>query len=331
MYSIHNRDDLEKFKKLQETKSSLKAERLKQLLGKQDFHYDMEEVFEPVTENQKQNISKQQELSEMQIQAHYNFDSTQTTTQAIQDQTRAIQESSNTLNKTIHKSVKEGIQEYDKITNRNNQIVTDLVNSNQVDSSIVKTVSNLLNDNNKSQFSLEPVEGSSNLFTINPHNPQQVLIKGLKMTFENGNTYNLNDPDLSYFITYTQLDKEIQNENLIYNFLKDMNYDLNYGDKKSNRYNFIKSVLQPQIGSGLNFTGQRPANPVVCVFLPSDPDELVDQLKLLYFEKVRGNDNLMLGEQIIAIADKLLQYQCITTNQHQNLISTFTKKDQFVD
>ena len=99
-----------------------------------------------------------------------------------------------------------------------------------------------------------------------------------------------------------------------------MNYDLNYGDKKSNRYNFIKSMLQPQIGSGLNF-----------VFLPSDPDELVDQLKLLYFEKVGGNDNPMLSEQIIAIADKRLQYQCITTNQHQNFISTFTKKDQFVE
>ena len=218
MSSIHNRDDLEKLKKLQETKSSLKAERLKEKLGKQDFHYDMEEVFEPVTEKQ----SKQQELSEKQIQVLR--DSTQTTTQAIQDQTRAIQESSNTLNKKLHKSVKE----YNKITNRNNQIVTDLVNSNQVDSSIVKTVSNLLNDNNKSQFSLEPVEGSSYLFTINPTDPQQVLIKGSTMTFENGNSYNLNDPDLSYFITYTQLDKEIQNENLIYNFLKDMKYNINY-------------------------------------------------------------------------------------------------------
>ena len=321
MYSIHNRDDLEKLKKLQESKSLIKAERLKQLLGKQDFHYDMEEVFEPVTEKQ----SKQQELSEKQIQVLR--DSTQTTTQAIQDQTRAIQESSNTLNKKLHKSVKE----YNKITNRNNQIVTDLVNSNQVDSSIVKTVSNLLNDNNKSQFSLEPVEGSSNLFTINPTDPQQVLIKGSTMTFENGNTYNLNDPDLQYFMTNTQIDKEIHNENLIYNFLKDMKYNINYGDKKSHRFYFIKAMLEPQIGSGLNFTGQRPANPVVCVFLPSDPDELVDQLKLLYFEKVGGNDNPMLSEQIIAIADKLLQYQCITTNQHQNLVSTFTKKDQFVD
>ena len=300
----------------------MKAERLKEKLGKQDFHYDMEEVFEPVTEKQ----SKQQELSEKQIQVLR--DSTQTTTQAIQDQTRAIQESSNTLNKKLHKSVKEGIQEYDKITNRNNQIVTDLVNSNQVDSSIVKTVSNLLNDNNKSQFSLEPVEGSSNLFTINPTDLQQVLIKGSTMTFQNGNTYYLNDPDLSNFITNTQIDKIPQNTNLIYSFLNDMKYNINYGDKKSKRYYFIKDLInqytyrdqQSQLGSGLNF-----------VFLPSDPDEHVDQLKLLYFEKVGGNDNPMLSEQIIAIADKLLQYQCITINQHQNILSAFTKKDQFVD
>ena len=325
MYSIHNRDDLEKVKKLQETKSSLKAERLKEKLGKQDFHYDLEEVFEPVTKNQ----TKQQQQSEKQIQALR--DSTQTTTQAIQDQTKAIQESSKTLNKKLHKSVKEGIQDYDKITNRNNQSVTDLVNSNQVDSSIVKTVSNLLIDNNKSQFSLEPVEGSSNLLTIITHNPQQVLIKGSTMTFQNGNTYYLNDPDLSCFITNTHFDNLPQNSNIIYSFLNDMKYYIYYGDKKSHRYNFIKSMLQPQIGNGLNFTGQRPANLVVCVFLPSDPDELVDQLKLLYFEKVGGNDNRMVGEQIIAIADKLLQYQCITTNQHQNLVSTFTKKDQFVD
>ena len=323
MYSIHNRDDLEKLKKLQETKSYLKAERLKQLLGKQDFHYDMEEVFEPVTENQKKSQNQTKLESEKQLQALR--DSTQTTTQAIR-------ESSNALNKNLQKSIKE----YDEITYRNNQLVTDLVNSNQVDSTIIKTVSNLLNDKNKSQFSLEPVtqfgEGNPNLFTINPTNPQQVLIKGSTITFENGNTYNLNDPDLQYFMTNTQIDKEIHNENLIHSFLNDMKYNLNYGDKKAKRYYFIKDLINQykyqhipyqlsQLGSGFN----------QYVFLPSDPDELVDQLKLLYFEKVGGNDNPMLSEQIIAIADKLLQYQCITTNQHQNLVSTFTKKDQFVD
>ena len=59
----------------------------------------------------------------------------------------------------------------------------------------------------ESQFSLEPIERYPNLFTINPHNPKQVLIKGSTMTFENGNTYYLNDPDLSNFITNTQIEK----------------------------------------------------------------------------------------------------------------------------
>ena len=137
----------------------------------------------------------------------------------------------------------------------------------------------MLNDKNKSQFSLEPVEGSSNLFTINTTDPKQVLIKGSTMTFPNGNTYYLNDPDLSYFITNVQIDNLPQTTNIIYSFLNDMKYNIYYGDKKSNRYYLIKAIFntyyqQPHLGTGLNF-----------VFLPSDPDELVDQLKLLYFEK----------------------------------------------
>ena len=338
MYSIHTRDDLEKLKKLQETKSSLKAERLKEKLGKQDFHYDLEEVFEPVT-------TKQVESNEKQLQA-------------IENQTRAIEHNNNTL----QNSIKEGIKQYNEITNHNNQLLTSLVNSNQVDSSIVKTVSNSLNDKNKSQFSLEPIEGypqsSANLFTINPHNPQQVLIKGSTMTFENGNSYNLNDPDLQYFITNTQFDKQINNWDSIYNFLNDMKYDLNYGDKKSIRYQFIKELYsryqlqgytqgfagssaedytqahdlqgfagssaqgqsQGFTGSGLNGEYSRSSTQQY-IFLPSDPDELVDQLKLLYFEKVGGNDSFLINQQIIAIIDKLLEFECISPSQHQNIQS----------
>ena len=300
----------------------------------------MEEVFEPVT-------TKQVESNEKQLQA-------------IENQTRAIEHNNNNL----QNSIEEGIKQYNEITNHNNQLLTSLVNSNQVDSSIVKTVSNLLNDKNKSQFSLEPITQSfaianaqynPNLFTINPHNSQQVLIKGSTMTFENGNSYNLNDPDLQYFITNTQFDKQINNRDSIYNFLNDMNYDLNYGDKKSIRYQFIKelysryqlqgfaqgytqahdlqgfaqgqsqSYTQGFTGSGLNGETSRSSTRSYAqqyIFLPSDPDELVDQLKLLYFERVGGNDNPQLNEQIIAIIDKLLQYECISPSQHQNMRSS---------
>ena len=57
MYSNHNRDE-KKFKKLKDTKSLLNAEKLKEKLWKQDFHHDMEEIFEPVTENQKKAKTK---------------------------------------------------------------------------------------------------------------------------------------------------------------------------------------------------------------------------------------------------------------------------------
>ena len=149
---------------------------------------------------------------------------TQGVTQAIENQTRAIERNNNTLHVAMQNSNKEGIKQYNEITNHNaeaiaelrNQLLTSLVNSNQVDSSIVKTVSNLLNDKNKRQFSLEPItqifaQDNPNLFTINPHNPQQVLIKCSTMTFENGNSYDLSDPDLQYFITNTQFDKPINN------------------------------------------------------------------------------------------------------------------------
>ena len=74
----------------------MKAERQKQKLGKQDFHYDMKDFFEPVFGNQK--------LSGKQIQALR--DSTQTTTQAIENQTRAIQHSSDSLYKIYKKLLK---------------------------------------------------------------------------------------------------------------------------------------------------------------------------------------------------------------------------------
>ena len=151
------------------------------------------------------------------------------------------------------------------------------------------------------------------------------------MTFENGHSNDLNDPDLQYFITNTQFNREIDNMNIIYKFLNDMKYNINYGDKKSNRYNFIKNLHTAyqelrsqsgsqsgsQLGSGLN--GEQYSKQYV--ILPSDPDELMDQMKLLDFEKLGGNDCFLLIEQIIAMVDKLLEYECITTNQHQNILS----------
>ena len=112
----------------------------------------------------------------------------------------------------MQKPTNEGIQDYDEITNRNIQLLTSVVNSTQVDSSIVKTVHNLPNDKNKSQLRLEPINVNPNLLTDYPHNPQLVVINGSTMTFQNEHSYDLNDPVLQYSITNTQFDREKERE-----------------------------------------------------------------------------------------------------------------------
>ena len=71
MYSIHNRDDLENLKNLQDKKSFLRKKRLKEELGKQDFHYDMEEVFEPVTARQEEDPPIRLKLRKLLLKSNY--------------------------------------------------------------------------------------------------------------------------------------------------------------------------------------------------------------------------------------------------------------------
>ena len=61
LYSLKNREDLQKVKEAVSLKSQVKAVRLQDKLGKRNFHEDMKKVFEPVTtspENTSQDIKK---------------------------------------------------------------------------------------------------------------------------------------------------------------------------------------------------------------------------------------------------------------------------------
>ena len=56
------------------------------------------------------------------------------------------------------------------------------------------------------------------------------------------------------------------------------------------------------------------------IFLPSDPDELCDRLKLLLQEKHAGNNSDLINDEIVAIVDKLSEYKCITKKQHKQIL-----------
>ena len=61
LYSIKDREDLENLEELASLENQVKAAKLQDKLGKQNFHEDMKKVFEPVTkslENTSENLTK---------------------------------------------------------------------------------------------------------------------------------------------------------------------------------------------------------------------------------------------------------------------------------
>ena len=56
------------------------------------------------------------------------------------------------------------------------------------------------------------------------------------------------------------------------------------------------------------------------IFLSSDPDELCNGLKLLFQEKQAGNNSGKINQEIVAIVDKLLEYNCTSKKQHKQIL-----------
>ena len=102
--------------------------------------------------------------------------------------------------------------------------------------------------------------------------------------------------------------------------LKLMNEDKSYETDDFNKeiiHDILNKIKNFQKGKGLE--GSKTINEFI--FLPSDPHELCNRLKLLYQEKIGGNNNPQIDQEIMAISDKFLEYEIITTEQHENMIS----------
>ena len=103
-----------------------------------------------------------------------------------------------------------------------------------------------------------------------------------------------------------------QDRKLIYEFAKEMNFNIKEKGKKSNQdKSVIRLLKSPAIkASGVSKT----------IFLSSDPDELCERLKLLLQEKNAGNNSDIINDEIVAIVDKLLEYKCISKKQHKQIL-----------
>ena len=105
-----------------------------------------------------------------------------------------------------------------------------------------------------------------------------------------------------------------QDRNLVYEFAKEMNFNIKKKGNKSGRDKSIKRLLKSPafMASGISKT----------IILLENPNDLCDRLRILLLEKHAGNNSDLYNEEIIAIVDKLLEYKCITKKQHKQI---FTK------
>ena len=100
---------------------------------------------------------------------------------------------------------------------------------------------------------------------------------------------------------------------IIYIFGKEMIINNKQKGRKSDRdrsmINLLKSpaIMAPGISKA--------------IFLSSDPDEICNKLKVLLQEKHAGNNSGLINDEIVAIVDTLMEYNCIIKKQHKQVLS----------
>ena len=97
----------------------------------------------------------------------------------------------------------------------------------------------------------------------------------------------------------------------LYDFAKDMNFDVKAPGNISTRDKSLKKLLKSQ---GLMVFASRNSN---IKTLSSDPDELCDEIKLILQEKQAESNSELIIQEIVAIVDKLLEYKSISKKQHK--------------
>ena len=272
MYSIKNREDLEKMEELVSLENQVKVFELQDKLGKRNFHEDMKKVFEPVTKNPKD----------------------------VSDEvTKTMTENSNDNNKAEE--------------NLNNKLLKILNDKGIIASYLLYPLSKITNPEISTQFGLGKDSSSKRVKDLLRHNPISVTLHNYLLTFrDTGKEFELRR-DLLKKITNKNYNASLQDKKLMYDFAKQMNFDLKAQGRKSTRdITLLKLLKSPGLmvsASGISKTN----------FLSSDPDELCDRIKLILQEKQAAINSELLDDQIIAIVDKLIQYHCISKKQHQQL------------
>ena len=274
LFPIKNREDVKNLNDAVLLQNQVQEVRLQNKLGDQNFHEDMTKVFEPLTDTLKK------------------------TSENI---TKTITENSINNNKAIE--------------NLNEKILELMDEKGMIASYLASSLVEVFKKDNKSQFRLRKDPNSTKLNDFLIHGTIPVTIFSNMIVFRDSNKSFRLEGDLLKVITNHKFIVDHSNQQdrkIIYQFAKEMNYDIKSTGRPSTRHNsMIRLLDQPAImASGISKT----------IILSSDPNELCDRLKLLLQEKHAGKISDIINDEIVAIVDKLLEYNCISKKQHKQIL-----------
>ena len=274
LYPIINREDLQNLNNAVLLQNQVQEVRLQNKLGDQNYHEDINKFFKPMTDELK-----------------------------------------NTSEKITRTSTENSINNNKAIETLNEKILELMNDKGLIAPYLTTSLVEVFKKDNKSQFRLRKDPNSTKLNDFLIHGSIPVTIFSNMITFRDSKkTFKL-EGDLLKVITNYKFNVDHSNQQdqkIIYEFVKEMKYDVKSTGRPSTRHNsMIRLLDQPAImASGISKT----------IILSSDPNELCDRLKILLQEKHAGNNSDIINDEIVAIVDKLLEYKCISKKQHKQIL-----------
>ena len=177
---------------------------------------------------------------------------------------------------------------------------------------LLSPLAKITNLENSTQYKLVKDSNLNGVNDLKINKSIPITLYNNMLTFpDSGKVFELKG-DFLEMITNKNYNKDLASladKKLMYDFAKEMHFDLKAVGKTSTRdRTLIKLLKSPSLkvsASGVSKT----------IILASDPDELCGILRLLLQEKQAGNNSDIINEEIVAIVDKLLENKCISKKQ----------------
>ena len=195
LYSINDGEDLENLEELVSLENQVKVVKLQDKLGKKNFHEDMKKLFEPVT--------------------------------------KSIENTSQDITKTITETSVKNNQAKENINNKLLEIMNDRGISAFY---LMSPSSKITNPENTSQFKLVKDPSSNRVNDLKIHNSIPITLYDNMLTFRDTNKQFELTGDLLEMITNKDYNVDLASladKKLMYEFAKEMNFDLRAVGKKS--------------------------------------------------------------------------------------------------